>query len=84
MDNKKIGQISSYILCLLGIVIIIDTFLANQFDIGTYQKGLVLSYCIGFVLINTKFPSISKKKYVVYPLFLMIAQTIFSLVNKYF
>ena len=84
MDNKKIGQISSYILCFLGIVIIIDTFLANQFDIGTYQKGLVLAYCIAFVLLSTKFPSISKKKYVIYPLFLMIAQTFYSLVNKYF
>ena len=83
MDKIKIEKISSYILCLVGIVIVIDTFLA-QFNIGTYQEGLTLGYCIAFVLLNTKFPNISKKKYVVYPLFLMIAQTVYSLIYKYF
>ena len=83
MDNKKIEKISSYILCLISIAIIVDTILA-QLGIGTYQKGLTLGYCILFILLNTKFPNLSKKKYVIYPLVLLIIQTTYSLISKYF
>ena len=84
MDDKKIEKISIYILSITGIVVVIDTLLANQFNAGTYQNNLVIFFCIGFVLLSTKFPNISKNKYVIFPLYIMIIQTVYSLVSKYF
>ena len=79
----KIGneKISSIILSILGIVIVIDTVLYQLFNIGSKQDSLVLAYCISFVLLSIKFPNILKIKLVVIPLYIMIAQMIYSLIN---
>ena len=56
---------SSLILCLLGVIIIIDSILEQFFNIGTKQNSLVWGYCIAFILLSTKFPNILNKKYVI-------------------
>jgi len=52
MEKEKI---SSIILTILGIVIVIDTFLEQFFNIGTKQNSLVLGYCITFYKISKYF-----------------------------
>ena len=81
MNNPE--RISSIVLSILGIVIVFDTILAQFFSIGVIQNNLVLSYCIAFVLLSIKYESIVKKKYVVIPMYLMVLQTIYSLILKY-
>jgi len=80
MEKEKI---SSIILTILGIVIVIDTFLEQFFNIGTKQNSLVLGYCIAFVLLSIKFPNILKKKAVIVPMYIMVAQMVYSLIITY-
>ena len=61
MDNDKIENIGSAILCIVGIISIVDTFLYQFLDIGEEQKNLSLGYCVAFILISVKFPKILKK-----------------------
>jgi len=81
MNNLE--KISSIVLSILGIVIVVDTILVQFFFIGEIQDNLVLSYCIAFILVSLKYESIVKKKYVVIPMYLMILQTIYSLILKF-
>ena len=81
MNNPE--KISSIVLCILGVVIVVDTILAQFFSIGEIQDNLVLPYCIAFVLLSIKYESILKKKYVVIPMYIMVLQTIYSLILKY-
>ena len=80
---KKIEKISPIIMGIVGIVIIVDVFLEQCFNIGTKQNSLSLIYCISFIILTTKFKSILKNKFVMIPLYLMIVQTIYSLGIKY-
>ena len=80
MEKEKL---SSVILSILGTVIVIDTILEQFFSIGIKQDSLVLGYCIGFVLLSTKFPNILNKKFVIIPLYIMIIQMIYSLIKTY-
>ena len=81
MDNDKIASI---LLCIVGSVIVLDTFLTQFFSIGTEQKSLRLGYCIAFILLTIKFPPIVKKKYVIIPLYLMMTQMFYSLYLRFF
>ena len=80
---KKIEKISSVILSIVGIVIIVDVFLEQFFNIGTKQNSLTLIYCISFVLLTTQFKSMIKNKFVMIPLYIMIIQTSYSLITTY-
>ena len=84
MDNNKIEKIGSVILCVIGIVSVVDTFLYQFFNIGEQQKSFSLLYCIAFILLSSKFPLILKKKYIVIPLYLMILQMFYSLYLRFF
>ena len=79
----RIEKLSSVVLCILGIVLVVDTILEHFFNIGIRQNSLTIAYCIAFVLLSIKFQNILKRKYVMVPLYLMIAQTIFSLTLTY-
>ena len=79
----KNEKISSIILSVIGFIIVIDTILAQFFNIGTKQNSLVTGYCVAFILLSLKFPNILKNKYVVIPLYIMIIQMIFSLISRY-
>jgi len=79
----KKEKLSSIILGILGIILVIDTILEQFFSIGIKQDSLVLGYCIGFVLLSTKFPNILNKKFVIIPLYIMIIQMIYSLIKTY-
>ena len=78
--NFKAEQIASIILCIISIVLIIDTILLQFFNQGSYQKNLALAYCIAFVLLSIKYKKMLSKKYVVIPLYIMVLQTIYSLI----
>ena len=78
----KTEKIASIILCILGVVIVVDGILAQFFNIGVEQKGLTLGYCIAFVLLSVKYNNILKKKYVVVPMYIMVGQMIYSLIVK--
>ena len=58
MDNNKIEKIGSVILCIVGTVSVIDTFLYQFLDIGEEQKNLSVGYCVAFILMSLKFPEI--------------------------
>ena len=81
--NFNIEKISSIFLSIVGTVLVVDTFLSQFFAIGAIQNTLVVSYCIAFVLCSVKYPSLQKNKYVVFPLYVMIIQTFYSLFLKY-
>ena len=68
-----------FLLSFIGIIVVIDTALAQFFAIGSEQKIITIIYCIGLILCSIKFPSILKIKYVTIPLYAMILQTIYSL-----
>ncbi len=76
----KIEQVASIILSIISIVLIIDTILLQFFNQGNYQKNLALGYCIAFVILSVKYKNILSKKYVVIPLYVMVLQTIYSLI----
>ena len=82
--NDKIEKIASVALCIVGIVSVVDTFLYQFLNIGEQQKGLSLGYCIAFILVSSKFPLILKKKYITIPLYLMVAQMLYSLCLRFF
>ena len=84
MDNDKIEKRASFFLCIIGSVIVIDTFLTQFFSIGVEQKILRLGYCTAFILLTIKFPPIVKRKYVIIPLYLMILQMFYSLYLRFF
>ena len=79
----RIEKLASVVLCILGIVIVVDAILEQFFNIGIRQNSLTIAYCIAFVLLSIKFQNILKRKYVMVTLYLMIAQTIFSLTLTY-
>ena len=79
----KIEKICSVILSIVGIVIIVDVFLEQFFNIGTKQNSLTIMYCISFVLLTTQFKSMIKNKFVMIPLYIMIIQTSYSLITTY-
>ena len=76
----KFEKIASITLCIISVVLIVDTILIQYFNQGTYQKNLTLGYCIAFVLLSVKYKNILSKKYVVIPLYIMVLQTIYSLI----
>ena len=78
----KTEKIVSIILCIVGIVIVIDGILAQFLNVGLQQNYLVMVYCIAFVLLTSKYKNLLKKQYVVVPLYIMIAQMIYSLFVK--
>ena len=80
MEKEKL---SSLILSILGVVLIIDAILEQFFSIGIKQNSLVLGYCIAFVLLSIKFPNILKRKPVIIPMYVMVAQMIYSLILTY-
>ena len=84
MNIKNSEKICSYSLIITSLFLIIDTFLANQFQIGNEDADFRLAYCIGFVLSSSKFPNIMKNKFVVYPLYIMIGQMVYSLIINRF
>ena len=84
MNIKNSEKISSYTLIIISLILIIDTFLANQFQIGNENTNFRLAYCIGFILSSAKFPNIMKNKFVVYPLYIMIGQMVYSLIISRF
>ena len=79
----KLEKLSSVALCILGIVIVIGAILEQFFNKGIRQNSLAIAYCIAFVLLSIKFQNILKRKYVMIPLYIMIAQTIYSLTLTY-
>ena len=79
----KKEDLSSLILSILGIVIVIDAILEQFFNIGIKQNSLVIGYCIAFILLSTKFPNILKRKTVTIPIYIMIIQTLYSIVKTY-
>ena len=76
-------KISAIILTFLGIVLVIDAILEQFFNIGSEAEGLVLGYCIAFILLSIKFPDLLKKKYVIIPMYIMVIQTFYSLIITY-
>ena len=79
----KKEDLSSLILSILGIIIVIDAILEQFFNIGTKQNSLVIGYCIAFILLSIKFPNILKRKTVTIPIYIMIIQTVYSIVKTY-
>ena len=80
MDKNE--KVYSIILCIVGIVIVIDGILAQFFNVGIEQNYLVMAYSIAFVLLTSKYKNLLKKQYVVIPLYVMIGQMIYSLIVK--
>ena len=83
MVKLEKDKLVSLILCIMGIVIVIDAILEQFFNIGIKQDSLVLGYCISFVLLSVKFPNILKKKYVIIPMYIMVIQMFYSLIITY-
>ena len=78
----KTEKIASIILCIVGVVIVVDGILVQFFNVGVEQNYLVMAYSIAFVLLTSKYKNLLKKQYVVFPLYIMIAQMIYSLFIK--
>ena len=79
----KVEKISNVILVILGIVLSVDLFLVLFFSIGTKQSILIIGYFVSFVLLSTKFKSISKNKFVIIPLYTVVVLQIISFVLKF-
>ena len=58
MNGKK-DEIISLTLSLLGIFLVIDTFLEHLFNIGTKENYLTLGYCVAFIFLSIKSPKIN-------------------------
>ena len=82
MNKKRIELIISMSLCILGIILIIDTILAQFFNRGAYANNLVIIYCSIFIIASMQYKNIIYKKHVMIPLYLMIIQTFYSLIIK--
>ena len=80
LEQKKLLAL---ILSILGIIIVIDAILEQFFNIGVKQDSLVIGYCIAFVLLSIKFPNILKIKPVIIPMYIMVLQTLYSLITTY-
>ena len=80
---KKTEKILPIIMGIVGIVIIVDVFLEQFFNIGTKQNNLTLIYCILIIILTTQFKGMIMNKFVMIPLYIMIIQTIYSLVITY-
>ena len=80
---KKTEKILPIIMGIVGIVIIVDVFLEQFFNIGTKQNNLTLIYCISIIILTTQFKGMIMNKFVMIPLYIMIIQTIYSLVITY-
>ena len=80
---KKTEKILPIIMGIIGIVIIVDVFLEQFFNIGTKQNNLTLIYCISIIILTTQFKGMIMNKFVMIPLYIMIIQTIYSLVITY-
>ena len=59
----KTEKIASIILCIVGVVIVVDGILAQFFNRGVLQYNLVMGYSVGFVLLTTKYKNLLKKDY---------------------
>ena len=79
---KRIEKILPLIMGVFGTVIVLDVFLEQFFNIGTKQSGSSLIYCISLVLLTTKYKGITKNKFVMTPLYIMIIQMCYSLITK--
>ena len=77
-------KLGIYFLSISGIFIVFDAVLKQFLDIAVIQDSFVLGYCILFVIVSMKYPSITEKKFVIIPIYLMIIQMIYSLTLKYF
>ena len=75
MNKEKIANI---LFSILGIVIVIDTFFAWA-NIGSEQNNLTLGYCIGFVIVSSQYPAMTKNKYVMIPFYILVGQMLFSI-----
>ena len=75
MNKEKIAII---LFSILGIVIVIDTFFAWA-NIGSEQNNLTLGYCIGFIIVSTQYPTMTKNKYVMIPFYILVGQMLFSI-----
>ena len=75
MNKEKIAII---LFSILGIVIVIDTFFSWA-NIGSEQKNLTLGYCIGFIIVSTQYPPMTKNKYVMIPFYILVGQMLFSI-----
>ena len=80
---KKLERLSPIIMGIFGIVLIVDVFLEQFFNIGIKQNSLTLIYCISFVLLTIQFKGMIKNKLVMIPLYIMIIQTGYSLITTY-
>ena len=69
----KAEKISAIVLSIFGIVLVVDTIVIQFFNLGIRQNSLVLTYCIALLLLVAKFQNIIKKKYVMIPMYIMIA-----------
>ena len=79
----KVEKISNVVLVILGIVLSVDLFLVLFFSIGTKQSILIIGYFVSFVLLSTKFKSISKNKFVIIPFYTVVVLQIISFVLKF-
>ena len=82
LKEIKFEQFASILLSIISIILIIDTILAQFFNRGAYQSNLASVYCIAFILLSIKYKNILSRKYVTIPLYIMIIQTIYSLITK--
>tara|TARA_B110000014_G_C19586295_1_gene311525 strand:- start:48 stop:305 length:258 start_codon:yes stop_codon:yes gene_type:complete len=78
----KLNKYFSIILSIVGMIVVVDTFLAQFFNTGVIQSSFVLIYCISFILISSQFKDITKNKFVMIPLYIMIAQTFISIAGN--
>ena len=83
INNTKKVKIAIVIFTLLGIVIIIDTFLFWA-NISEEQDNLTLGYCIGFILVSSQYPEITKSKFVMIPFYILVLQMLYSILIYFF
>ena len=92
VNENKIEKISSIILFILGTVLVIDGVLIQFFNMGIRLNtftgkpltlyALVITYCISFIILSIKYKKLLSRKYVIIPLYVMIIQTVYSLITK--
>lgn len=80
---NKVEKISTMILLILGVVLFVDLFLELFFSAGTKQNSLIIGYFISFVLLNNKFKSISKNKFVMIPFYMVVVLHVISFIQKF-
>lgn len=70
------------ILSISGMIVVIDILLAQFLNTGVIPSSFVLVYCITFILISSKFKDITKNKFVMIPLYIIIVQTFVSIAKN--